>query len=194
MPQLVADAVASRPPGDDRPVLLMAQDEGRFGRINPVQDGWAPPGVRPSVAQQAVRESVYVFAAVAPALGRMVSWITPHADTALMNRFLQHVSETFADFFIVMQLDGARWHTSGALKTPDNIRVLVQPPYSPELNPVEHLWRYLRKAWVRNRWFKSLDAVTECLIEGIQALVACPEMLTSMTYFPHLRIASLNAS
>lgn len=186
--------MATRPPDDERPVLRMAQDEGRFGRINPARRCWAPPGVRPSVAQQAVRESMYVFAAVAPALGRMVSWITPRADTALMSRFLQHVSETFADYFIVMQLDGARWRTSDALETPEHIRALVQPPYRPELNPVEQRWRYLRTEWVRNRWFPSLDAVTDCVSEGIQALVASPERLTSMTYFPHLRIPSLNAS
>lgn len=193
-PQQVADALATRPLDDVRPVLLMAPDEGRFGRINPAQACWAPDGVRPTVQQQIVRESVYVFAAIAPAVGRMASLILPGVDTELMNVFLRHVADTFADSFIIMQLDGARWHNSTDLEIPENMRLIIQLPYSPELNPVEHLWAYLRQRWLRNSWFETLDAVTERLIDGIQAVIGCPEALTTMTYFPHLKMASLNAN
>lgn len=193
VPTMVAAAVATRPPEDTRPVLFMAQDEGRFGRINPPRACWAPPGVRPTVVQQTVRESIYVYAAVAPALGQMASLILPGVDTALMNVFLRHVATTFADYFIVLQLDGARWHTSGALEVPDNMRLIAQAPYSPELNPVEHLWTYLRTQHLRNSWFDSLDAVIERVIDGIQTIASRPKQLTTMTYFPHFRIASLDA-
>ena len=54
--------------GDERPVLILAQDEGCFGRISEVKRAWAPPGMRPSVPVQVVREYVYVYAAVAPSL------------------------------------------------------------------------------------------------------------------------------
>lgn len=194
MPAMVAAALATRPPEDTRPVLLMAQDEGRFGRINPPRACWAPPGVRPTVVQQVVRESVYVYAAVAPALGQMASLILPGADTAAMNVFLRHGATTFADYFILLQLDGAGWHTSSALEVPENMRLIWQAPYSPELNPVEHLWTYLRTHHLRNSWFDSLDAVIERLINGIQTIAGRPEQLTTMTYFPHLRIVSLDAN
>jgi putative transposase len=69
----------------------MAQDEGRFGRINIPRRAWAPPGVRPRSARQIERESLYVYAAIAPAEGKMVSLILPSADTAMMNLFLEHV-------------------------------------------------------------------------------------------------------
>lgn len=96
-----------REPGDERPILIMAQDEGRFGRISQVKRCWAPPGVRPHVPAQLVREYVYAYAAVAPAQGQLVSLILPEISTAMMNLFLEHVSRSFSDHFIVMQVDQA---------------------------------------------------------------------------------------
>src|SRR5438128_12504624 len=135
----VQAAVATREAHDERPVLIMAQDEGCFGRISRAKRCWAPPGIRPHVPSQVVREYVYVYSAVAPAQGEMTSLILPSADTAMMNRFLEHVSQTFSKYFIVMQVDGAGWHHSDELVVPSNMRLIEQPPYSPEVNPVEHV-------------------------------------------------------
>lgn len=63
--------------------------------------------MRPQVPAQLIRELVYVFAAVAPGTGEMVSLILPEASTAMMNLFLKEVSQTFSKYFIVMQVDGA---------------------------------------------------------------------------------------
>ena len=62
---------------DYRPVLLMAQDEGRFGCLGQVMKAWCPSGHRPIVAKQGVRDYVYAYAAVAPALGKMASLVLP---------------------------------------------------------------------------------------------------------------------
>ncbi len=99
-----------REPTDQRPVLQMAEDEGRFGRISQPRRAWAPPGVRPRSPRQIVREYTYVYAAVAPAEGKMTSLILPRADTAMMHLFLEHVAKTFQEYFIVMQVDQAGWH------------------------------------------------------------------------------------
>ena len=66
--------------------------------------------MRPRSPRQIVREYTYVYAAVAPQEGKMTSLILPKADTAMMNLFLEHVAKTFADSFIVMQVDRAGWH------------------------------------------------------------------------------------
>ena len=108
----------------------MAQDEGRFGRISTPKRAWAPPGMRPKVARQVVRESSYVYAAVAPEQGLMTSLILPSANTAMMNLFLAQVAEDFADYFIVMQVDQAGWHRAKDLQIPENIRLIFQPAYS----------------------------------------------------------------
>jgi hypothetical protein len=73
---------------------------------------------------------MYVFAAFAPSLGRLVSLVLPTANTAAMNLFLEHLSQTLADYFIVMQVDQAGWHRSRELIIPSNIRLIQQPAYS----------------------------------------------------------------
>ena len=95
--------VATRPTEDERPVLIMAQDEGCFGRISRAKQCWAPPGMRPHAPAQVVREYVYAYAAVAPAQGQMVSLVLPEASTSMMNLFLEQVSQSFSKYFIVMQ-------------------------------------------------------------------------------------------
>ena len=95
--------------------------------------------MRPTAPCQLVREFVQVFAAVAPQTGELLCLILPTANTAMMNLFLTYVSQSLADFFIVMQGDQAGWHHSRSLQVPDNIRLIAQPAHSPEVNPVEHL-------------------------------------------------------
>lgn len=187
-PVQVAEAVATREAGDERPVLIMAQDEGCFGRISRSKRCWAPPGVRPHVPAQVVREYTYVYAAVAPDLGRMISLILPEASTVMMNLFLEQVSQAFSTFFIVMQVDQAGWHRANDLVIPENIRLISQPAYSPELNPVEHVWDELREKYLHNRIFSSLDPLIDVLCQGLMALAVDPERLRSLTGFPHLQI------
>jgi transposase len=166
----------------------MAQDEGRFGRISRPKRCWAPPGIRPLAPAQIVREAVYVFAAVAPSLGKICSLILPTANTDMMNLFLRHVSETFLGYFIVMQVDQASWHHSKTLMIPENIRLIKQPPYSPEVNPVEHVWDDIREKHFHNRVFSSLDLLTDKLCHALNLLSDDSQRITSMTNFPHLQI------
>jgi transposase len=184
----VEAAVATKEADDERPVLILAQDEGCFGRISQAKRTWAPPGMRPHVPVQVVRDYTYVYAAVAPAQGQLVSLILPETSTAMMNLFLEHVSHTFPDHFIVMQVDQAGWHRSLELAIPANIRLIPQPAYSPEVNPVEHIWDELREKYFSNRLFPSLDGVIEVLCQGLTALTDDPGRLRSLTSFPHLNV------
>lgn len=168
----------------------MAEDEGRLGRISIPRRAWAPPGVRPYTAHQVVREYTYVYAAVAPAEGKMLSLILPSADTEMMSLVLDHVSTTFANSFLVMQVDQAGWHGSKDLKIPAQMRLIAQPAYSPEVKPVEHVWEELREKHLANLALASLDEVIDTVCEGLNRLEANPERLRSMTYFPHYRSVS----
>ncbi len=120
----------------------------------------------------------------------MTSLILPRADTAMMNLFLEHVAKTFQDYFIVMQVDQAGWHQAKDLKVPENIRLIPQPPYSPELNPTEHVWEQLREKEFPNLACSSLEEVVDKLCEGPSQLESEPEQLRTMTYFPHFRNTS----
>ena len=120
----------------------------------------------------------------------MVSLILPSADTAMMNLFLEQVSCTFPEYFLVIQVDQARWHNAKDLIIPKNIRLIPQPAYSPELNPVEHIWDEIREKAFPNRAFSSLGAVTDTLCHQLMELENNEQLLRSMTYFPHFRMAS----
>jgi DDE superfamily endonuclease len=72
--------------------------------------------------------------------------VMPYADTAAMQAFLDRFAETIAeDEPAVMVLDQAGWHGSNALAVPANVTLIPLPSYSPELNPVERVWLYLRE-------------------------------------------------
>jgi len=185
---MIAEELAARDPQDDRPVLLFAQDEGRFGRISDVRRAWSPVGTRPKAPRQIIRTYLYVFTAVCPALGKMTSLILPWANTEMMNIFLRQVAEDFSNYFILMLIDQAGWHTTQKLQVPENIRLIKLPPRSPELNPAEHIWEELREKNFANQALRDLDEVEDKLCLGLNSLASNPDKLRSMTNFPYLNI------
>lgn len=187
-PTSVAQLKMERPLTEQRPVILMAADEGRFGRTGEILGCWCPRGFRPIIHRQVVRQYIYAYAAVAPSLGRMSCLLLPRANTLMMNLFLKQLSQEFSDYFIILQLDRAAWHRAKNLVIPDNIRLIFQPPYSPEVMPVEHLWDEIREKYFSNHLFNSLDKVEDTLCQALKELDSQPERLRSLTYFPHLRI------
>ncbi len=108
----------------------------------------------------------------------------------MMNLFLAQVAQDFAEYFIVMLVDQAGWHRAKDLQVPENIRLIFQPPYSPEVNPVEHLWEKLREKDLHNRVFSSLEELVEVLCQALSELTDEKERLRSMMFFPHFRVES----
>jgi hypothetical protein len=184
----VSDILASRDPIDNRPVLILAEDEGRFGRISGVRRAWAPRGCRPIAPRQVIRKYLYGYVAVCPALGKLSALVLPWANTEMMQLFLEQVSQDFAENFVIILMDQAGWHISRRLHLPENIRIIQQPAHSPELNPVEHIWDDIREKYFVNRVFNSLDAVENTLCEGINSLAQNPGYLKSLTNFPYLYV------
>ena len=128
------------------------QDEARFGQKGRPCHRWWLRGQRPSGPVDQRYTFVYAFAAVEPATGRDFCLVLPEVSTTAMNKFLRHFSATLADDEdAVMVLDGAGWHTSHALLVPTNVTLLRLPPYSPELNPIERVWLYLREQHLSHR-------------------------------------------
>lgn len=150
-----------------RRVRLMFQDEARFGRISRPRRCWAPTGIRPRVGAQIVREYSYCFATVSPQDGVLDSLILPMVSAEAMSIFLAEVAKRHAEEFILMVLDSAGWHRARELVVPENIKLIPLPPYSPELNPVEHIWDEVREKWFPNLVFDSLDAIEDRLVEAL---------------------------
>jgi len=163
-------------------IMIMFQDEARFGRINSPHKCWVQ-GERPVVYSQMIREYTYAYTAVCPFDGTMDSLIIPLVSTEGMNIFLEEVGRRHRDKTIIMFLDQAGWHKSKTLKIPKNIMLLPLPSYSPELNPVEHIWDEIREKWFHNIAFDSNEAVVDQLAKGLTALENDTEAVASITGF-----------
>lgn len=172
----------------------MFQDEGRFGRISDPRRCWAPYGVRPDVPQQVVREYTHAFAAVSPHDGTLDSLILPEVNAEMMSLFLEEVSRRHPDEFIMMFMDQAGWHRARALKVPENMRLFWLPAYSPQCNPVEHLWEEIREKWFENKVFDSLDSVEDILVAALVALENNKKKVLGLTAFEWIISISMNAT
>jgi len=115
----------------------------------------------------------------------MESLILPWVNAETMSLFLETVAERHSDEFILMVLDGAGWHIAGDLVVPPNMRLLLLPPYSPELNPVEHLWDHLREKHFANQLFSSMKAVTDRLSMSLREAELDARMIKSLCGFGH---------
>ena len=171
----------------DLPVRLLFQDEARFGRLSDHRRGWAPWPSRPTVGQQVIREYTYALAAVSPLDGRLSTLVLPWVDAETMSIFLAQTALDFPDQYCLMLLDGAGWHRATALRIPPRMRLIALPSYSPELNPVEHLWDHLRENYFGNRVLPSLIAVTDLLCQGLRDLDQQPQQVQSLTCFDWIK-------
>ena len=86
-------------------------------------------------------------------------------------------------------LDGAAWHGSQKLVTPENITLITLPPYSPELNPVENLWEFLRKNKLANRRYDTYDDIVDACCEAWNSLIAVPKQIASITARPWANVS-----
>ena len=161
----------------------MFQDEARFGCISDPRRCWAPPGVRPLVGAHLVRQYTYAFAALSPHDGVLDSLILPVVNAQTMSMFLDEVATRHPTEFILMVLDGAGWHQAADLAIPDNMRLVRLPPYSPELNPAEHLWEEVREKWFPNLVFRDLDGVEDVLEDALRTLENDPARVAGRAGF-----------
>lgn len=177
-----------------RAVRLMFQDEGRFGLLGTPRRCWAPYPVRPVVGARLQRQYLYAFSAVSPHDGVMDCLVLPWVNAQMMSLFLAEVAQRHAQEFIVMVMDQAGWHVAGDLVVPATMRLIYLPPYSPELNPAEHLWEAVREERFANHVFANLDAVEGALTKGLMALESNPARTQSLTGFDWVTSISLNAN
>ena len=130
---------------------------------------WADKGSRPRAPRDQRHGWAYLFGAVCPARGVGAALVLPRADIEAMNLRLAEISSQITPgAHAVLILDGAGWRRPGGkLDLPHDISLLPLPPYSPELNPVENVWRYLRQNYLANRVFETYAAVVDaCYTRG----------------------------
>ena len=109
-------------------------------------------GESPNPAKRS-EQPVLSLGAAEPLSGEGFFLTMPNCDTKCTNIFLEKHSEQYPDDIILLVCDGAAWHKSKALRCPENIQLLSIPPYTPEMNPIEQIWKQIRSMGFRNEIF-----------------------------------------
>ena len=149
---------------DGTAIEIWWQDEARIGQKNKITRRWAKRGTRPTVPHDQRTRSAYIFGAICPARGAGAALVLPKCNTNAMTLHLREISQAVAPgAHAIVIVDQAGWHLSNHLAIPVNITLLPLPPKSPELNPVENVWQFMRDNWLSNRVFKSYtDILDHC--------------------------------
>ncbi|HSQ56896.1 MAG TPA: IS630 family transposase [Gemmata sp.] len=178
-------AIADQHPGQE--IQVWHHDEARFGQQGTISRVWARRGSRPRRVRQNGRESLYVLTATWAAAGAAFGLIMPELNTAVVNPFLEEFSRQLAPgVHAVLLGDNAPYHVSGALVVPANVSLINLLPYSPELNPVENLWHYLRAHHWSNRVYADYDALLGAATEAWRKVCLDPEKIRSICAAPYL--------
>src|ERR1019366_7775388 len=105
----------------------------------------------------------------------------PFANTGAMQVHLDEISRAVAKgAHAALLMDRAGWHTTGKLKVPRNITIILLPSRSPELNPVENVWQYMRQNWLSNRVFETYDDIVAAGCDAWNRLIHQSETITSI--------------
>jgi len=158
------------------------QDEARVGQQGSLEYIWAPIGSRPLAVRDNRHDSVYLFGALCPSRAAGAAIIMPAANSEAMSEHLKEISTQVAPgAHAVLVCDGAGWHQRGEkLQVPDNITLLPLPPYSPELNPMENVWDYLRGNKLSHRVRDTYDTIVKACAEAWRFLMGDPERIRSI--------------
>lgn len=162
-------------------IEIWFQDEARVGQKNKRTRRWAKRGTRPSSPHDQRTQSAYIFGAICPAAGKAAGLVLPFCNSAAMNLHLAEISHAIAtDAHAVLLVDQAGWHTSSTLVVPANISIVLLPPRSPELNPTENVWQFMRENWLSNRVFPSFDDILDHCSDAWNKLVDQPWRIMSL--------------
>jgi DDE superfamily endonuclease len=165
-----------------KPLEIWWQDEARVGQQGTLTRIWAKRGSRPRVLRDRRFTWAYLFGAVCPDRGVGAAIVMPTVNLDAMNKHLAEISFHVAPgSHCVLQVDGAGWHgPSEKLIVPHNITLLKIPPYTPELNPVENIWEYLRGNSLSNVVWETYDEIVQASCSAWNKLVQAPELIKSI--------------
>lgn len=145
-------------------------DESRFGTHSKIGHGWFETGKRTQVKISLGFKNFYVYSALSSKTGDNFHLILPLVNTDCMNTYLQEFSIFLKDRKAIIVLDGASWHKSQDLIVPSNIQLITLPAYSPELNPTERLWEYLKNHILKNKIYECISSLEDAVCRFLNGL------------------------
>lgn len=155
------DEVQSENP--KKKIEVWYQDEARFGEKTRINSTWQLKGAKNEVVKQLGFRTTYLYGAVNPLTGQHSGFVCDECSTEVTNIYLEQISACLhQNTTAIVVWDGAGWHSNSKdLVVPSNIRILDLPPYSPQLNPVERVWLWLKKKYFSNLKIEKSD----CLLD-----------------------------
>jgi transposase len=171
-----------------RPIKYWCQDETRLGLKTINGKKITAKGVKAIGEVQWQFEAYYLYGAIAPDTGESFFLEFPYLNGDCFQIFLDNLAQDNADSLNVIQLDNGRFHWAANLKVPENVLLLFQPPYCPELNPIERLWTEIKKnlTW---SLYPNLDALKERVSEILNDISA--EQILSIAGWDYIRLSLL---
>ena len=166
-------------------VELWAMDEHRIGLKPIVRRMWCKRGRRPIITVQHRYKWMYEYGFVCPSSGQTFWLLLPHVSITAYSLALAEFARAVGagpDKQVALVLDQAGWHRSAQLVIPEGLHLVFLPPYSPELQPAEHLWELSDQA-LANRHFRDLDQLMEVQAERCRKLQELPELIRNRTHF-----------
>jgi transposase len=163
-------------------VRVFSQDESRMGLLTVRRRRLTACGVQPVGSVQHVFEWFYVYGAVAPTTGERFFLELPYLNASMFQLFVDAFAQAFPDSLNILLLDNSGAHTAQQIRWPDHVRCVWLPPYCPELNPIERVWRDLKDdlAWQQ---FSHIDTQQDHVVRLLQAYDAATlQSLTGYTY------------
>ena len=140
----------------------MFEDEFSLSNTATLSHTWAPIGEQPVIScKQIKRERVTGFGCVNPQTGQLVVNFAQKGNALTFKKHLKAVLRAYKDKRkIIVYVDNVRYHHAKSLKpflqAHPNLEIRYLPAYSPDLNPVERVWWYMRKSITHNRYLSSL--------------------------------------
>jgi transposase len=158
------------------------QDEARIGQQGTLSRVWAPVGSRPAMVRDNRRANAYIYGAICPGRGIGAALIMASANTEAMNEHLKEISSQVATgAHAALLCDGAGWHAkSKELVVPSNITLITLPPYSPELNPMENVWEFLRDNRFGAQVWKNYGEIVRACSKAWNWFVSDPLRIASI--------------
>ena len=146
--------------GNYETINLYFQDEARFGLKTNVGRCLTAKGVKPIVTYKHAFKNTYLYGSFSPIDGDMFVYKIDGTTSEIFYKYLIEFSKYRPNELIIIIIDNAGFHSLQKFSIPDNIRLVRIPPYSPELNPSEKIWAYIKKTF-NNKVFKNIDNVKQ---------------------------------
>ena len=156
---------------------LYFQDESRFGLMTHVGTALTAKGVKTIVNYKQAFKNTYLYGSYSPIDGSNFTWEVEGVDTLIFEAYLKAFSLYKPEELKVVIIDNAGFHSTKNITIPDNIKLIRIPPYTPELNPCEKVWQYIKERF-KNKTFHNIEALKKWLHQTVKEQITTENIIS----------------